>query len=61
MGCATTIEEKSSNARRRNTEDDFALTTEMIAEGVVDVCLACASRTVKKEGLARVSGDCLTI
>src|ERR1700724_281151 len=59
MGCATTVEEKSSNARRRNTEDDFALTTEMIVEGVVDVCLACASRTVKKEGLARVSGDCL--
>src|ERR1700724_2457558 len=59
MGCATTVEEKSSNARRRNTEDDFALTTEIIAEGVVDVCLACASRTVKKEGLARVSGDCL--
>src|ERR1700724_3153666 len=59
MVFATTIEEKRRNARRRNTEDDFALTTEMIAEGVVDVCLACASRTVKKEGLARVSGDCL--
>ena len=55
----TTIKKNGSNARGCNTENNLALTTEMIAEGVVEVCLACASRTMKEECLARVSGDCL--
>jgi len=55
----TTIEEKSSNTRRCNTKDNLALTMEMIAEGVVEVCLACASRTMKKECLVRADGHCL--
>ena len=59
MGCATTIEKKSSNARGCSTENNLALTTEMIAEGVVEVCLACASWTMKKECLARMSVDSL--
>jgi len=41
MGCATTIEEKSSNSRRCNTENNLALATKMIAEDVVEICLAC--------------------
>ena len=32
---------------------------EMIAESVVEICLACATWTMKKECLARVSVDCL--
>ena len=59
MGCATTIEKESSNARGCNTEDNLALTTKVIAESVVDVCLACASWTMEKEDLARADGDCL--
>src|ERR1700724_206137 len=57
MRGATTIEKESSDARGCDTEDDFALTTEIVAEGVVEVCLSCASRTMKEEDLARVSGD----
>ena len=59
MGCATTIEKKSCNARGCNTENNLALTTKMIAEDVVDVCLACASWTTENKDLARVDGDCL--
>ena len=59
MGCATTIEEKSRNARGCNTENNLALTMEIMAEGVVEVCLACAFWTMEKEHLARESGDCL--
>src|SRR6202023_1816845 len=55
MRGTTTAEKESSDAS--DTENDFALTTEMIAEGVVEVCLPCASRTMKEEALARVSGD----
>ena len=35
MGCATTIKKKCSNARGCSTENNLALTLEMIAEGVV--------------------------
>src|SRR5882757_6552757 len=59
MGSAATFEQKSCDARGCDTDDNLALRTKLIAESVVDISLACATGTMKKEGLASLVSDCL--
>jgi hypothetical protein len=59
MGSAATFKQKSCNARGCDTDDDLALRTKAIAEGVVDIGFACTTWTMEKEGLASLVDDCL--
>ena len=48
---APTLEEECSNARGCNAENNLALRAQVMAKGVVKVCLASPSRPMKEEGL----------
>ena len=52
MGSATTLKEKSSNARRSNTENNLVLRAQVIANGVIKEGLASASSPMKEEDLS---------
>ena len=57
MGSATTFEEKGSNARGCNTEDNLLMGAQFIAKGIIEVGLASAPRPMKKEDLPCSIGD----
>ena len=59
MGSAATFKQKSCNARGCDADNNLALRMKPIAESVVDISFACATRTMEKEGLASLVGDCL--
>jgi hypothetical protein len=59
MGSAATFKQKSCNARGCDTDDNLALRTKAIAEGVVDIGFACTTWTMEKKGLAGLVNDCL--
>jgi hypothetical protein len=46
------FEKKSRNARGCDADHNLALTTEVMAKGVVDKGFSCSPWTVKEEGLA---------
>jgi hypothetical protein len=51
MGSVATFEKKGSNARGGDTEDNLMLRAQLIAQGVVEIGLASASRPMKEEYL----------
>ena len=53
----STLEKECSNARGCNTENNLVLRAKVMAKGVVEVCLASASRPMKEKGLARSGSD----
>ena len=55
--CASSREKKGSNARGSDTEDNLAFRAELVAEGLVDECLASASRSMEEEALASIRHD----
>jgi hypothetical protein len=57
MCSTTTLEKESSNARGCHTENNLALGAQMIAKGVVEIGLACTSRTMKEKDLSCRIGD----
>lgn len=60
VGSAATFQEKCSNPRGCNAEHNLPLRAKMVAKGVVDVCLACAARTMKEKGLSCLVEDSRT-
>src|SRR6266511_2783471 len=54
VNCAASFEKKRGDARGCDTNDDLYLTTKGGTESVVYESLACATRTMEKEALARL-------
>ena len=48
----STLEKECSDARGCNTENNLVLRAKVMAKGIVEVCLASASRPMKEKGLA---------
>jgi len=52
MCSTTTLKKKCSNPRGCHIEHNLALGVQTITESVVEICLACAFRTMKEKDLS---------